>query len=185
MPRRANTDSTEAPTSKAQPETLVVGNERRSGRKRAQKPSTNEPEIPTQPKPPKRARTLAPKGPSEPAVPAPDEHPAVPKQRKKRRTKAEMDAVREEAAAKKLAIENGKNRLAEIGEEAERRLEIMNLEDARKKVASDAHLVRRISGMVVREEEGEYIGIDEVSSTDENESSSETLGTVSLSSDKW
>lgn len=91
-----------------------------------------------------------------------------------------MAAAREEAAAKKALAEKSKKRLEEIAAEADRRLEMMDLDEAANKAATNAKIVRRLSDMVVDQEDGEFIAIDDVSSTDEDEcSDSETLQKVS------
>lgn len=103
----------------------------------------------------------------------------APIQRRKRRTKAEMEAAREEEAVKKAAAEKTKKRLQEIGEEADRRLEMMDLDDDMSRVALKAGTMRRLSEMAA-EQEGEFIAIDvSDSSSDDEHSEDEALKKVS------
>lgn len=153
--------------------------------KRTHETDASDSELP--PTTSKKARRVAPKSPAEQAMLMDEDTVAIPRpiarrsnrvhqgpapmQKRKRRTPAEMAAAREEAAAKKAATEKSKKRLEEIAEEADRRLEMMDLDEDANRAAANAKIVRRLSDMVVDQEDGEFIAIDDVSSTDEDERS--------------
>lgn len=190
---KPSTNST-LPASKQQPDEPVPETRSKRGQVRKRKDNTDASASGIPPTTSKRARTTAPDLPTEPdrpidegivAQPAARRSSRVPQhlapaQKRKRRTPAEMAAAREEAAAKKALAEKSKKRLEEIAAEADRRLEMMDLDEAANKAATNAKIVRRLSDMVVDQEDGEFIAIDDVSSTDEDEcSDSETLQKVS------
>lgn len=184
LPHQANST---LPTLKQQPDepVLQTKSKRVQVGKRTHENDASDAEIP--PTTLKKARTAASKPLAEKAMPLAEGTVTIPQpaarrsnrvhqgpaptQKRKRRTPAEMAAAREEAAAKKAAVEKGKKRLEEIAEEADRRLEMMDLEDDAKRAATNAGIVRRLSDVAVDEEDGEFIGIDDVSSTDEDEGS--------------
>lgn len=92
--------------------------------------------------------------------------------RRKRRTKAEMEAAR-------AATEEAKKQKEEAAKEANRRMAQMDIDDDFSRARTVAKTVRRISDIAMNNasdlEGEEFIGFNEVSSTSADESESEDL----------